>query len=236
MSKVFRVPPPVKNPVQQVPLIRVGEGKSNFDEYIASESDFRVETNLMLLAEGARIAALYEMSKIVEEILIDSQDNYVPIDTGDLRESGDCDRYDPEAQTGDLATPKTFRMAVWYAGAIGPGGSLFGRMNTESTVHAGHRMGSRTRRNIRTYGPEHLGFHLQSPQFKEWYNRDPPKYALDQHENLSYKHGLNYSGTGPGQAKYLERPFNAKRSEVAPRIASAINATWTGTPGEWTGD
>lgn len=236
MSKVWQVPPPPKVAIQSPDATyrtEVDEGVS-----ISASGLGAMGANLLALAQGARDAAQYEMSVMLSEILTDSQDNYVPIDTGALREAGDHDTYAPEsrAQSPKEIVADTMRMAVWYAGGIALSPSTVGELSGRGEVHAGHRLGSRVRRNIRTYGPEHLGFHLQGPQFKEWAHRNPVIYARDQHENMSYRHGLNWSGTGPGQAKYLERPFNKAVDQFVPRVSQAVAAAWRGTPGTFTGD
>jgi hypothetical protein len=41
------------------------------------------------------------------------------------------------------------------------------------------------------------------------------KYALEQHENLEFKHSI-------GGPKYLERPFDKVRPTILPRVAKVI--------------
>lgn len=123
---------------------------------------------LMNLPQTAMDAAGYEMSKIASEIIQDSKDNYVPVDTGNLKDSADFDDYQPNrGQT--LA-----QIGMWYAGDI----------TAEQIAHG--------------------------------LNVNAKLYALEQHENLSYRHH------GGGQAKFLEIPFDKKFGEIRDRLAAAI--------------
>lgn len=52
------------------------------------------------------------------------------------------------------------------------------------------------------------------------YGNSSVKYALIQHENLSYKHTV-------GQAKYLEQPVNEALAGMPGRLATRIRADWS---------
>lgn len=124
---------------------------------------------LLSLPQVALDAAGYEMSKIANEVIDDAKENYVPVDTGNLKDSGDYDDYEPNrGQT--LA-----QIGMWFGGDITREQALHGR------------------------------------------NANARLYALDQHENMTYKHLI-------GGPKYLERPFQKKFPQIRDRLAGAIRA------------
>lgn len=60
------------------------------------------------------------------------------------------------------------------------------------------------------------------PEAREAGIKDTHVYAIAQHEDLTFAH--EYGG-----AKYLEIPFEARKPEVAPRIAKAVGRALGGT-------
>lgn len=167
-GKTFRLPP-------IPPKLKVEPPK--FYKSLGSDAEIGFEVHdatgmiatLLALPQVALDAAGYEMSKIANEVIDDAKENYVPVDTGNLKDSGDFDDYEPNrGQT--LA-----QIGMWFGGDI----------TREQAAHG------------RTANAK--------------------LYALDQHENMTYKHQI-------GGPKYLERPFQKRYSEVRDRLAGAIRA------------
>lgn len=73
-----------------------------------------LEENLKKLAPAVQNAAGYEMAKIAAEIIEDAKENYVPVDTGDLKASGDSDSYD------ETKLFSIIKIAMWFGGEVGP--------------------------------------------------------------------------------------------------------------------
>lgn len=176
---------------KKAPEITFQSGSEGADVYFQATGLGALEENLKSLGRVAMDAAGYEMAAIMREIIIDSQENYVPVDSGDLHDTADSDEYQPNR--GETIT----KIAAWYA-APGQGAE---------------RVAAPTRASRARLAELHeIGGSIH----------DPAKYALDQHENPTYVHGLNWSGSGLGQPEYLKRPFDAKVPSMLERIGKAV--------------
>lgn len=167
-GKTFRLPPIAPKLKIEPPKVYQSLGADPEVGFQVSDATGIIDT-LLNLPQVAMDAAGYEMAKMAQETIQLAQSGYVPIDTGNLNDSGDWDEYEPNrGQT--LA-----QIACWFAGDVSREQALHGRTTS------------------------------------------PQKYALDQHENFTYRHPR---GGGP---KYLEKPFMEKSAEMASRIAGAIS-------------
>jgi hypothetical protein len=133
------------------------------------------------------------MANIAAEIIEDAKENYVPYKYGALYDSGRSDEYDPNKRL-DIT-----QIGMWFGGAsdIGMG---------SSSRKVGHAKGS-AEASVAGAQSGHI--------------IDPSVYALEQHENLSFRHPVVGPVSNP-QAKYLERPLLKATPTVIPRLKQAI--------------
>lgn len=111
MAKTFRmpaIPPKLKAP--EPPKVYGSLGKEAEIGFQVSDATGMIET-LLSLPQVALDSAGYEMARMGQEIIEEAQEpQNVPVDTGNLRDSGDYDNYEPNrGQT--LA-----QIGVWFAG------------------------------------------------------------------------------------------------------------------------
>ncbi len=147
-----------------------------------------LEANLRQMGSVAMDAAGYEMANIAAEVIEVAKDRYVPIDIGNLRDSGRSDEYQPNR--GQTIT--TIRM--WFGGT-----------EDELTVNE-MEAADITGRKAYFGSAKRIRYKINPAN----------RYALEQHENMSYDHH------GVGGPKYLEIPFNNIIHTIQPRIASAV--------------
>lgn len=170
MGKTWKMPPlPPKAQflAPKIDFVTSGAG-AEVMRLVGAEA---LAANILMLPMIIRNAANREMSIIAHEIILDAQENYVPVDVGNLRDSGDSD------EAVENSTQEITQIGMWFGG----------EPTVEQTAHG---------------------------------VVDVRKYALEQHENMEYKH--NDPARPQAGAKYLERPFVTKMPDIGPRIARAI--------------
>lgn len=215
--------PPLQHPpspanaqaAKRPPEVTFQSGSEGADVFFKATGLQALEDNLRALGKVAVDAAGYEMADIMREVIIDSQENYVPVDTGDLHDAANSDDYTP----GSGAT--ITKIAAWYASPGDQGGGP-GLAGLTTKAHSGEdtSIGSRAAAQAATVKGKMA--RLKSLHEAGGGIHEPRLYALDQHENPTYKHGLNYSGSGPGQMEYLKRPFDKKVGSMLQRIGIAV--------------
>lgn len=106
MGKTFKMPPPAPKFVPKPPTRDSG---STGAEVIRTTGCESLIENLLALPQYALDAAGREMAVIAAEVIADAQETYVPIDKGDLRDSGDSDDWVPGGR--DIQ-----QIAMWFGG------------------------------------------------------------------------------------------------------------------------
>lgn len=171
-GKTFKMPPLAPKAKFVPPTIDFESGSAGAEVSFTCRGLKSLEANLLSMPKIAVDAAGYEMADIAKEVIEDAQENFVPVDTGALKQSGDYDEYEPGKGIGIA------HIAMWFGGVVGPEALEHGVIDVQA-------------------------------------------YALEQHENMEYRHNI-------GGPKYLERPFMKAMPTILPRIAEAIDKAMGG--------
>ena len=198
MGKTFRLPPLPPKLVVQPPKVDFDSGGASADVSFACSGLQSLSETLLSLGKVYRDAAGYKMADIAHEIIEDAKDNYVPYETGALHDSGDADEYDP------ATSPDITEIAMWFGA---PGSQIESSPGARTTLEV----------TVKRRMTENEGLTQ---------TKDPSLYALEQHENMIYKHHPPPDQTGP---KYLERPFNARAPRMAEEIAESVGIAFGGS-------
>lgn len=205
MGKVWRPPPAPPKLVIQPPKVDVKSGGADADvQCIGSGS---LKAALLALPSVSLDAAGNEMSRIMHEVIVDSQENYVPVLSRALKNSGDSDPWEP----GSTRNVNAAEIRGWF-GAPGDGEAAAGGdwMGNASDIH-----GAPIHVSGKIAGAIAAQVGLNEPV-------SPDVYALAQHEDPTFKHTQDH-GAGPNVGfKYLERPFMLRESGILWRISKAI--------------
>lgn len=120
---VWRMPPPLPKP-DPIPRIVdfVSEGAGA--EVLRVTGCAQLAANLLQLPLICREAACREMAVIAHEVIETAKATFVPIDTGDLKDSGDSDPYMPGT------TQEVTDIAMWFGGEVGPEAAAHGVKDT----------------------------------------------------------------------------------------------------------
>lgn len=111
MGKTWKAILPAKQVTFNKPTVDFVSG-SNGAEVLRVTGAQALRDNILLLPVAAREAAAREMAVIAAEVIEDAKENYVPVDTGDLRDSGDSDDYVPDS------TEEVTIVAMWFGGEV----------------------------------------------------------------------------------------------------------------------
>lgn len=106
MGKTFKMPPLPPKFVPKPPTVDSASAGAEVVRTVGFES---LMENLLALPQYALDAAGREMAVIASEVIDDAQETYVPIDKGDLKDSGDSD--DWVSGMRDLQ-----QIAMWFGG------------------------------------------------------------------------------------------------------------------------
>lgn len=193
-----------------------------------------LEARLRAIPRAVRAGVGIEMETIAEEILVTSQREFVPIQSGALAMSGNHDYFDT---MHFMMGQGNIEFAIWYGSSGGVNehsGWLEANAATGTGVNrmsrASHprnylglllKQGGRGTGNLGGGGAER---HIQRNALPQEgvTVKDPSLYAIKQHEDFQYIHNVGPGGERPGQAKYLEMPFNMFAPSLAPRCAAAV--------------
>lgn len=111
---VWKGPPLPKKPVIKPKIVEWHGGSEGADVSFTISGAKALQANLLSMAESMRDAAGYEMAIAAHEVIVDAQENYVPVRFGHLKASGDSDTYEP----GMGIT--IAKIAMWFGGVVGP--------------------------------------------------------------------------------------------------------------------
>lgn len=186
------VPPPPMPSIRKKADYKSGGADADV-EFEVRGIDY-LEQLLRWYPKATRAVAGLKMADILSEILADSKENYVPRDTMALHDSGAHDEYDP-AIDQDIT-----QLAIWYAA---PG---YANVSADTNFVTATDVEGKVIGTYRQSTGHGGGMVLKQPE----------RYALEQHENMEYKHPF-------GSAKYLEIPFNKRAHNVPAEIAAAIS-------------
>lgn len=118
MGKVFKAPMQAADVARLAkikvvpPTIDWKSGSEGAEVYFQSKGAKSLQETLLQLGSGMMEVAVEEMTKIAAEVILDAKENYVPVDTGNLRDSGNSDEYIPNrGQT-------VAQIAMWFGGVV----------------------------------------------------------------------------------------------------------------------
>lgn len=155
--------------VIEPPKIDFTSGGKGADVYFEASGLESLAKTIMGMSKQIRDAAGFAMSDILFEVIDDAKANYVPVDTGALKDSGNADEYVPRYDTSII------ELACWFGAPVS---HKMANLGFEQTVDQEGK--------IKTVKSHKAGVGLQVKR--------PELYAEDQHENMQYKHPM---GGGP---------------------------------------
>lgn len=133
----WRLPPLPPKPRMERPKVDFVSGGADSDVSVSYSGLEALEANLRKIGEYAMDAAGYEMANIQRDVIADAKGDswdtsLVPIQFGDLRDSGDHDEYKPGRGQSFI------QIASWFGAPIGPEASEAGIKDTSIYAAAQH--------------------------------------------------------------------------------------------------
>ena len=114
MGKLLPPLPPLR---PKIAFVAPTQDFSSGNEDLAVIRSFGMKAllaNLAILPAAIVDAAGFEVATIMREVILESQETYVPVDTGDLSESGNSDEYVAGSGVGGIAT-----LRAWFGESMG---------------------------------------------------------------------------------------------------------------------